>query len=136
MSKTDQIKIPVTIDTAGNMYMDELLAMLNGPSQPEKRLTCRLVRQDGVTKHGNEAGFIEWHTPELGSKFKQLHDTPQIGFSCILDPRRMQYTWLTSAIIEIQSDEVTDGVRCVSFRTKNSSYKLYMETDELRPSNA
>ena len=126
MSKIDQVKIPVTIDGAGNMTMDELFGSLLA-TPAEWTPTVKLVRADGLTKQGVKFGFVEWNAPELGSSFKKLHDAAQTGFSCIIDPHRMSYTWLTSAITEVVSDKENDTQRCITFRTKNSDYTLYIE---------
>jgi len=126
MSKIDQIKIPVTIDEFGNITMDELFgSMMSSPA--EWHPTVKLVRKDGLTKRGTKFGFVEWNGAELGSSFKKLHTIAQPGFSCIIDPHRMSYTWLTSGITEVVSDEETDTQRCIAFRTKNSDYTLYIE---------
>ena len=126
MSKIDQIKIPVTIDEFGNITMDELFGSMMAPPA-EWHPTVKLVREDGLTKRGTQFGFVEWNGAELGSSFKKLHTVPQADFSCIIDPHRMSYTWLTSAITEVVSDEETDTHRCVTFHTKNSDYTLYIE---------
>jgi hypothetical protein len=126
MSKIDQIKIPVTIDEFGNITMDELFGSMLAPPA-EWHPTVKLVRSDGLTKRGDKFGFVEWTGSELGSSFKKLHTVAQPGFSCIIDPHRMSYTWLTSGITEVVSDEETDTQRCIAFRTKNSDYTLYIE---------
>lgn len=85
-----------------------------------------LVRdRDGLMNRGDLVKFVEWQSPELGSKFKELHDEPQIGFSVIIDPHRFSYTWLTTPITEIISDTVDKDIRCIEFKTENSNYKLY-----------
>jgi hypothetical protein len=91
-----------------------------------------LIREhDGLTKRGDQVKFVEWSAPELGSRGKKLHDEPQVGFSCIIDPQySFQYTWLTTPITEIESDTMDKHIRCISFKTKNSSYKLYISKDE------
>jgi len=35
-------------------------------------------------------------------------------------------TWLTTEITEIESDVEVEDSRCITFKTKNSSYKLYI----------
>ena len=86
-----------------------------------------LVREhDGLTKRGDQVKFVEWSADELGSKGKQLHDEPQVGFSVIIDPHYFSYTWLTTTITEIESDVEMGDHRCITFKTKNSSYKLYI----------
>ena len=90
-----------------------------------------LIKSNGETHFGTQVKFVEWSTPELGSRGKKLHDDPQVGFSCIIDPQyEYQYTWLTTEIVEIESDTTDKSIRCISFKTKNSSYKLYIPKDE------
>ena len=79
----------------------------------------RLVReQDGLTHHSRHIGWIEWN--EDGT-FKAQHDEPAIGRSCMLDPHRMQFTWLTTKVTEIV-DQKDDYVK---FNTLNSTYELW-----------
>ena len=85
-----------------------------------------LVKSDGETHYGTRCGFIEW---DENDKFKLYHYEPEVGFSVIIDPQYANYTWLTTPITEIESDTVESGVRCIAFKTKNSSYKLYIEID-------
>jgi hypothetical protein len=68
-------------------------------------------------KSGSKFGWIEWNSD---STFKELHDKPSIERSFILDPQSMSYTWLTSAIKEIISEDEKEIV----FQTKNTRYKL------------
>lgn len=90
-----------------------------------------LIKSNGETHFAKQAKFVEWSTPELGSRGKQLHENPQVGFSCILDDQYgYQYTWLTTEITEIESDTTDKHIRTISFKTKNSSYKLYIAKDE------
>ena len=86
-----------------------------------------LIKSNGKTHFGTQYKFIEWDGEEIGSRYKQLHDEPQVGFSVIIDPQyTFQYTWLTTTITEIESDVEFGDHRCITFKTKNSSYKLYI----------
>jgi len=90
-----------------------------------------LIKSNGETHFGVKVKFVEWSAPELGSRGKELHDEPQVGFSCILDYHYgHQYTWLTTEIVEIESDVEMGSHRCIRFKTKNSSYKLHITKDE------
>lgn len=86
-----------------------------------------IVKSNGEKHFGTQFKFVEWGAEELGSRAKELHDEPQVGYSCIIDPQYgYQYTWLTTPITEIESD-VTDGnSRTITFKTNNSEYKLYI----------
>lgn len=96
MSKLNQIQIPVDIKP---MYI--------------------LVRErDGLTHHGREICWIEWN--EDGT-FKAQHNEPAIGRSCMLDPHRMQFTWLTTEVTDI----VEQREDYVKFNTLNSTYELW-----------
>jgi hypothetical protein len=90
-----------------------------------------LIKSNGETHFAKQVKFVEWSAPELGSRGKELHCDPQVGFSCLLDDHYgYQYTWLTTEITEIESDTTDEHIRCISFKTKNSSYKLYIAKDE------
>jgi hypothetical protein len=90
-----------------------------------------LIKSNGETHFGVKVKFVEWSAPELYSRGKELHDEPQVGFSCMLDYHYgHQFTWLTTEIVEIESDTTDKHIRCISFKTKNSNYKLYISKDE------
>jgi hypothetical protein len=87
-----------------------------------------IVREhDGLVNFGTMFEFVEW--TDIGT-LKQFHHDPQIGYSCIVDPQYFTYSWLTTAITEIVSDETNDNQRLIEFKTKNSSYKLYIAKNE------
>jgi hypothetical protein len=68
---------------------DEMGKLLFGDPNPIKNY--KLVREsDGLTKHGQTAGWIEWKKKD--KTFKKLHDKPAVGRSFILDPNRMSFT--------------------------------------------
>jgi hypothetical protein len=117
MSKLKQDKIYLTQDENGNLHMTEEIAnMLQGI--PPNNAKYKLVRErDGLTKYGREMGWIEWED----GRFKEKHDKPAVGLSCILDPHRMSFTWLTTDITNIleQRDDY------VKFTTLNSIYELW-----------
>jgi hypothetical protein len=89
----------------------------------------KLVKSNGETHLGSQVKFVEWGGEELGSRAKQLHEEPQVGFSVMIDPQRFQYTWLTTPITEIISDEQVEDQRIITFKTKNSDYTLYIAND-------
>ena len=106
--KIEQVKIPVDII-------------------PPSRV--KLVKSNGETHYGTQFKFIEWSGEEIGSRAKQMHEEPQVGFSVIIDPQRLQFTWLTTSITEIISDEQVEDQRIITFKTKNSDYTLYISND-------
>ena len=88
--------------------------------------TIKLVKDNGETHTGTDYRFVEW---DKNNKFKTFHHEPEVNYSVMIDPQRANYTWLTTPITEIESDEVKNGVRCIAFKTKNSNYKLYIGID-------
>lgn len=118
MSKIKQDKIFLTQDENGNLKMDdEMGKLLFG--DPNANARYKLVRErDGLTHYGREMGWIEWGED---SRFKQKHDEPTVGRSCILDPHRISFTWLTTQVTEIveQKDDY------IKFNTENSVYELW-----------
>ena len=118
MSKIEQDKIFLTQDENGNLRMDdEMGKLLFG--DPNANAKYKLVRErDGLTHYGREMGWIEWGED---SRFKQKHDEPAVGRSCILDPHRISFTWLTTTVTEI----VEQKEDYIKFNTKNSVYELW-----------
>jgi len=85
-----------------------------------------IVKSNGETHRGTQVKFVEFEGDEIGSRAKQLHEEPQIGYSVVLDPQYASYTWLTTPIKEIESDVEMGNFRCITFKTQNSNYKLYI----------
>ena len=97
MSKLNQIKIPVDIQTNN----------------------WKLVRErDGLTKQSKEVMWVEWN--EEG-RFKSKHDKPAVGRSLIMSPFTMSFTWQTTTITEI----VEEREDYIKFNTQNSNYELW-----------
>ena len=117
MSKIKQDKIYLTQDENGNLKMDdEIGKLLFG--DPNANAKYKLVRErDGLTKYGREMGWIEWED----GRFKEKHDKPAVGLSCILDPHRISFTWLTTDITNI----LEQRENYVKFTTLNSIYELW-----------
>ena len=114
-----QKKILLTQDENGNLRMDDGMGKLLF-GDPNTNKNYKLVREsDGLTKHGQTAGWIEWKKKD--KTFKKLHNEPVVGRSFILDPNRMSFTWCTSTITEVL--ENTENYR--KFRTRNSVYELW-----------
>lgn len=88
-----------------------------------------LIKNNGEKHFGTQVKFVEWSAEELGSRAKQLHDEPQVEYSCIIDPQySYQYTWLTTPIVEIIEDKTEKDIRTITFKTKNSDYTLHICT--------
>ena len=123
MSKIKQTKIYLTQDENGNLKMDDEMGKLFF-GDPNAKLPYKLVREsDGLTHHAREMGWIEWGDD---SRFKELHNKPQVGLSCILDPHRLSFTWCTTTVTEI----IEQKENYIKFNTKNSVYELYENISE------
>jgi len=86
---------------------------------------CTLVKSNGETHRGKEVSFIEWTSEEVGGQGRDFHDDPQIGYSCVIDPQYgYSFTWITTPITEIESDEIVENKRSITFKTRKSLYKL------------
>jgi hypothetical protein len=85
-----------------------------------------IVKENDFTLRGSLVKFVEFEGDAIGSRAKQLHDEPAVGFSCVLDPQYAAYTWLTTPIKEIESDVIAGSIRTIVFKTQNSNYTLYI----------
>ena len=118
MSKIQQDKIPVTLDTNGNMYMDQLEALAGLITQGKPN--WKLVRsRDGLTKHSVDILWIEFN--ENGT-FKAKHEDFAIGRSLLMSPFSEFFTWQTTPITKILV--ATTDPLYVKFETENSEYEL------------
>jgi hypothetical protein len=118
MSKIKQTKIPVTQDENGNLKMDDEMGKLF-MEDLFAQYPYKLVRErDGLTHHAREIGWIEFNEDDT---FKEKHDEPAIGRSCMLDPHRFSFTWLTTNVTEI----VEEREDYIKFKTRNSNYELF-----------
>jgi hypothetical protein len=96
MSKLSQIKIPVDVKS------------------------YKLVRErDGLTIYGTQISWVQW---DKDGRFKDRQDTPEVGLSLIVDPHRMNFTWLTTTVTVI----VEEREGYIKFKTENSNYELYI----------
>jgi hypothetical protein len=119
MSKLKQNKIPVTINSKGNTYMDQWLNSLPKP-EPAK---WKLVRErDGLTKQSKDVTWIEW---DENGRFKAKHDNPDLGRSLLMSPFNQFFTWQTTVITGIL--EQREDYIC--FDTENSRYELFKIKD-------
>ena len=118
MDKPQQHKIPVTLDANGNMYMDQLEALVGLITQDKPN--WKLVRsRDGLTKHSVDILWIEFN--ENGT-FKAKHNDFAIGRALLMSPFNKFFTWQTTPITKIIA-EATDS-SYVKFETENSEYEL------------
>jgi hypothetical protein len=90
----------------------------------EKNEYYELVRiNDGLTNKSTDVTWIEFNENGQGNK---RHDEPEIGYSLVMSPFNMFFTWQTTVVTEIITNE--DGF--VHFKTQNSEYKLYKKIKE------
>ena len=118
MDKSQQNKIPVTLDANGNMYMDQLEALVGLITQDKPN--WKLVRSgDGLTKHSVDILWIEFN--ENGT-FKAKHNDFAVGRSLLMSPFNQFFTWQTTPITKILV--ATTDPLYVKFETENSEYEL------------
>ena len=115
--KINQDKVPSTLDTSGNLHMDQLedLAELLTQGKPNWKL---VRKRDGLTKHSVDVIWIEFN--ENGT-FKAKYDEPAVDRSLIMSPFNQFFTWQTTPITEIV-EEKDDYIK---FKTQNSNYELW-----------
>jgi len=81
--------------------------------------TYKLVRErDGLVVSGRDVAWIEWNQE---GRFDKKHGSPAVGLSLIVDPQRINFTWLTTPITVI----VEERDEYVKFKTENSTYELF-----------
>ena len=88
-------------------------------------LTGTLVRESDQLSHTGRVAFVEWNEND---GFKDLHPFPQVGYSIIIDPHRMDFQWLTTVIVSMEHFE--DESKYV-FHTRNSIYTLFYKINLL-----
>ena len=118
MNKIQQNKTPVTLDVNGNLYMDQLEALVGLITQdkPNWKLTRR---QDGLTKHSVDIMWIEFND---NGTFKAKHNDFAVGRSLLMSPFNEFFTWQTTPITKILVSTADSSY--IKFETKNSEYEL------------
>lgn len=81
---------------------------------------CLLTKTDDdrFNKTSFDFRWVEFDQQKLTAI--ALHETPKIGYSLLMSPFNMTFTWQTTPITEIIEDK--DGY--IHFKTKNSEYVL------------
>lgn len=78
--------------------------------------------EDRKTLKATTVGFISWKDNGRADGFS---DKPSIGSSLILGYTNLAYTWLTTEIVDMDSDfEKAFTEEGFNFKTKNSNYNL------------
>jgi len=83
---------------------------------PKAKYTLKRL-DDGLTKQSSRVLYIEYDG-KTGEDNKS-HEEIKVGCSLMLDPR-MNFTWLTTLIVEILQQED----KYIKFKTENSTYEL------------
>ena len=118
MSKIQQNKTPVMLDTNGNLHMDQLEALVGLITQDKPN--WKLVRsRDGLTKHSVDILWIEFNENRT---FKTKHTDFAIGRSLLMSPFNQFFTWQTTPITKIIA--ATADSSYIKFETENSEYEL------------
>lgn len=94
------------------LYLD--LANLLTQPPPNWKLTRAA---DDLAMHSVDVRWLEF---DEDGRFKDHHDTPKIGYSLLMSPFSKYFTWQTTGITEIISQEGD----IIEFKTNNSTYKL------------
>ena len=118
MGKSQQHKIPVTLDANDNLNIDQLEALAGLITQGKPN--WKLVRSgDGLTKHSVDILWIEFN--ENGT-FKAKHNDFAVGRSLLMSPFNQFFTWQTKPITKIITS--TADPLYIKFETENSEYVL------------
>jgi hypothetical protein len=118
MGKSQQHKIPVTLDANDNLNIDQLEALAGLITQGKPN--WKLVRSgDGLTKHSVDILWIEFN--ENGT-FKAKHNDFAVGRSLLMSPFNQFFTWQTTPITKIITS--TADPLYIKFETENSEYVL------------
>jgi hypothetical protein len=109
-----QKKILVT-EVNGEFVLDEAFAELTGMNTDH---SWQLTRKgDNLTKLSTAVKWLEWDDDGV---FKANHDSIAIGRSLMMSPFNISFTWKTTEVIEI----ISNDRNTVEFKTLNSTYKL------------
>jgi len=101
----------------GEQHLDAQYCEDCGGQKPEPKIFYLKREEDNKLIAGLSYKFVEWNENGTG---KDLHDEPKEGYSFIMDPNPIDFTWLTTQITEI----LTDDEKLLKFKTKNSTYTL------------
>lgn len=87
----------------------------------EEDYNYRLVRErDGLTKTSIAVKWLEF---DEDGKFKEHFPYIAVGRSLLMSPFNMYFTWQTTPVTEILSEEKN----YIRFATENSIYELFKE---------
>ena len=90
---------------------------------------CSLIKvgDEHFQKHSRDVRWVEFD--EIG-RGKGLHEKPMVGYSLIMSPFGLSFTWMTTTIVEI----IEESDNYLHFKTENSEYKLYYNPQDVQES--
>ena len=110
MSKIKQHKFNIAVDSLGRLSIEDTA------------FRWKLFRkEDQLVKYSEAVSWIEWHS---SGGVEKEHEEPCIGYSLIMSPFSITYTWMTTPITEI----ISKSDSLVHFKTQNSEYRLCRES--------
>jgi hypothetical protein len=77
-------------------------------------------KKDNLKKSSDNVIWIEF---DGDGRFKEKYDEPNVNRSLLMSPFNDFYTWQTTTITEI----ITNEEKYIHFKTKNSEYELYID---------
>ena len=86
---------------------------------------CTLIKvgDEHFEKHSRDIRWVEFEDG-VG---KGLHEKPMIGYSLMMSPFGLSFTWMTTSLTEI----IEESENYIHFKTENSEYKLYYNPHEI-----
>ena len=90
---------------------------------------CTLIKvgDESFQKHSRDVRWVEFD--EIG-RAKGLHEKPMVGYSLMMSPFGLSFTWMTTIVTEI----IEEYDNYVHFKTENSEYKLYYNPQDVQES--
>ncbi len=77
-------------------------------------------KEDNLKKQSENIIWIEFGDD---NRFKERHYEPDINRSLLMSPFNDFFTWQTTTIVEI----ITNEEKFIHFKTKNSEYELFID---------
>lgn len=88
---------------------------------------CSLIKvgDESFEKHSRDIRWVEF---DENSRGKELHKSPKVGYSLIMSPFGLSFTWMTTPITEI----IEERDNYTHFKTENSEYILHYNPEEIK----
>ena len=86
---------------------------------------CTLIKvgDEHFEKHSKDIRWVEFEDG-VG---KALHENPMVGYSLMMSPFGLSFTWMTTSLTEI----IEERENYIHFKTENSEYKLYYNPQDI-----